>query len=111
MITALAGPGTPRPIAFACSACAQTTIGAESSRLLIQPERAGDDLPERDEIDFARGRVTPREPDGPARQRRREAQELHPFVAHLDVDRDLRKHRNAMAVGAIMDHGRVAGGT
>src|SRR5215472_4719176 len=63
-----------------------------------KPERFGDDLPDRDEINLARRGMAPGEPDGAAGLRRREAQELDPLVANFDVDRDLRHQGDAVAV-------------
>ena len=40
----------------------------------------------------------------------RKAQELHALVAHLDVDRDLRDQRDAIAVGDHLHDGGQAGG-
>ena len=59
---------------------------------------------------LARRGLPPHQPDGAARLRRREPQKLDALVAHLDIDRDLRHQRHAVAVGDHLHHSRKAGG-
>src|SRR5215469_7508523 len=61
------------------------------------PERLDEKLAERDEVDLARRGAAPAEADNAAGLGCCEAQELHPLVAHLDVDRDLRHEGHAIA--------------
>ncbi len=65
-------------------------------------------LAERDEIRLARRGPPPRQPDGAARRRLGEAQQLHALVAHLDIDGDARQQRDAVAVRHHLHHRREA---